>query len=88
MMPGKGGYDLCRGIRKADNLPPIILLTTKGKEIDKVVGLELGADDYITKPFCLHELRARIAALPAASTNILHNYGKNWRLIRPDLKPS
>ncbi|SHI90002.1 DNA-binding response regulator, OmpR family, contains REC and winged-helix (wHTH) domain [Malonomonas rubra DSM 5091] len=63
MMPGKSGYDLCREIRKRDSQTPIILITAKGEEIDKVVGLELGADDYITKPFGLHELRARIAAM-------------------------
>lgn len=63
MMPEFSGYDLCREIRKQDNRTPIILLTAKGEEIDKVVGLELGADDYVTKPFGLHELRARIAAV-------------------------
>ncbi len=63
MMPELSGYDLCREIRKHDNYTPIILLTAKGEEIDKVVGLELGADDYVTKPFGLHELRARITAV-------------------------
>ncbi len=63
MMPELSGYDLCREIRKHDNHTPIILLTAKGEEIDKVVGLELGADDYVTKPFGLHELRARITAV-------------------------
>ncbi|PLY01542.1 MAG: DNA-binding response regulator [Desulfuromonas sp.] len=63
MMPEKSGFDVCREIRRTDALLPIILLTAKGEEIDKVIGLELGADDYITKPFGLHELRARIAAV-------------------------
>ncbi len=63
MMPEKSGYDVCREIRRHDTRVPIIMLTAKGEEIDKVVGLELGADDYVTKPFGLHELRARIAAL-------------------------
>lgn len=63
MMPELSGYDLCRNIRKTDSQTPIILLTAKGEEIDKVVGLELGADDYVTKPFGLHELRARITAV-------------------------
>jgi DNA-binding response OmpR family regulator len=63
MMPQKSGYEICREIRKQDQRTPIILLTAKGEEIDKVVGLELGADDYVTKPFGLHELRARIAAV-------------------------
>lgn len=63
MMPERSGYDVCREIRKSDSTTPIIMLTAKGEEIDKVVGLELGADDYMTKPFGLHELRARIAAV-------------------------
>jgi DNA-binding response OmpR family regulator len=63
MMPELSGYDVCREIRKSDSRTPIIMLTAKGEEIDKVVGLELGADDYVTKPFGLHELRARIAAV-------------------------
>ncbi len=63
MMPGKSGYDVCREIRSTDEDIPIIMLTAKGEEIDKVVGLQLGADDYITKPFGVHELLARIAAV-------------------------
>ncbi len=69
MMPELSGYDVCREIRKSDSLTPIIMLTAKGEEIDKVVGLELGADDYVTKPFGLHELRARIAAVLRRSRN-------------------
>ena len=63
MMPGRSGFEVCRKVRQGDSVTPIILLTAKGEEIDKVVGLELGADDYVTKPFGLHELRARIAAV-------------------------
>ena len=63
MMPGKSGYDVCRQIRSQNPEVPVIMLTAKGEEIDKVVGLELGADDYITKPFGVHELLARIAAV-------------------------
>ncbi len=63
MMPGKNGYDVCRAIRTKDALVPVIMLTAKGEEIDKVVGLKLGADDYITKPFGIHELLARIDAV-------------------------
>jgi two-component system, OmpR family, alkaline phosphatase synthesis response regulator PhoP len=63
MMPEKSGFDVCREIRKDNTWVPIIMLTAKGEEIDKVLGLELGADDYVTKPFGLHELRARIAAV-------------------------
>jgi len=63
MLPGKSGYDLCREIRAARNRIPILMLSAKGQEIDKVVGLELGADDYVTKPFSLRELLARVHAL-------------------------
>ncbi len=63
MMPEKSGYDVCRDIRAIDEDVCIIMLTAKGDEIDKVVGLKLGADDYVTKPFGIHELLARIAAV-------------------------
>ncbi len=63
MMPGKSGYDVCQDIRMVDKDIPIIMLTAKGEEFDKVLGLKLGADDYITKPFGIHELLARISAL-------------------------
>ena len=63
MLPGKSGYDLCREIRAAKNRVPILMLSAKGQEIDKVVGLELGADDYVSKPFSLRELIARVHAL-------------------------
>jgi DNA-binding response OmpR family regulator len=63
MMPGRSGFDVCREIRRRDTAVPILMLTAKGEEIDKVVGLELGADDYVTKPFGVHELLARIGAL-------------------------
>lgn len=60
MLPGMNGYDVCRKIRETDKLIPILLLTSKSEEIDQVLGLELGADDYITKPFRIRELLARI----------------------------
>jgi len=63
MMPRKSGYDVCREIRRGNPDIPIIMLTAKGEEIDKVLGLELGADDYVTKPFGLRELMARIGAV-------------------------
>ena len=62
MMPEMSGYDLCREIRKRDAKIPVLILTAKSQEIDKVVGLELGADDYITKPFGVKEMLARVAA--------------------------
>ena len=70
MMPKMNGYDVCRSIRRADEVTPVVMLTAKGEEIDKVVGLELGADDYIVKPFGMAELTARVrSALRRASLN-------------------
>ncbi|MCK5003681.1 MAG: response regulator transcription factor [Candidatus Aminicenantes bacterium] len=62
MLPEMDGLDVCRKLRQKKFASPIIMLTAKGDEIDKVVGLEIGADDYITKPFSLRELLARIKA--------------------------
>lgn len=62
MMPVMNGYDVCRKIREANKTIPILMLTAKGDEIDKVLGLELGADDYVTKPFGVRELLARVHA--------------------------
>ena len=63
MLPGKDGLDICRDIRKSENNVLILMLTSKREEMDKVLGLEMGADDYVTKPFSLRELEARIKAL-------------------------
>jgi len=70
MLPEVSGFDICRTARKEGVNTPIILLTAKGEEIDKVLGLELGADDYITKPFSLRELLARIKAILRRSAGI------------------
>ena len=63
MMPEMSGFDVCKQLRKQGVDTPIIFLTAKGEEIDKVLGLELGADDYIIKPFSLRELIARVKAV-------------------------
>jgi len=63
MLPGASGYDICKQLRAKKISTPILMLTAKGQEIDKVVGLDLGADDYVTKPFGVRELLARIQAL-------------------------
>lgn len=63
MMPNMSGFDVCKAARKAGISTPIIFLTAKGEEIDKVLGLEIGADDYMTKPFSLRELLARVKAV-------------------------
>lgn len=63
MLPGLDGVSLCKRIREQDSLVPIMMLTAKADEIDRVLGLELGADDYMTKPFSVRELTARVKAL-------------------------
>jgi DNA-binding response OmpR family regulator len=63
MLPQKDGLAVCRELRAAGRRTPVIMLTAKGQEIDKVLGLELGADDYVTKPYSPRELKARIKAL-------------------------
>src|SRR5439155_6531719 len=63
ILPVLSGYDICKQVRTKKITIPILMLTAKGQEIDKVVGLELGADDYVTKPFGVRELLARIHAL-------------------------
>lgn len=80
MMPKKSGFDVCKEVRKAGITTPVILLTAKGEEIDKVVGLEIGADDYVTKPFSLRELLARVKAVLRRSDNLVMN--DNNREIR------
>jgi DNA-binding response OmpR family regulator len=63
MLPGKDGFEVCREVRRAGLRTPIVMLTAKTQEAEKVMGLELGADDYVTKPFGTRELRARVKAL-------------------------
>ena len=63
MLPEVSGLEVCRILRRERNEVPIIMLTAKGEEIDRVIGLEVGADDYLVKPFSLRELTARIRAL-------------------------
>jgi DNA-binding response OmpR family regulator len=78
MLPKKDGFEVCRELRRAGLRTPVILLTAKTQESDKVLGLELGADDYVTKPFSPRELRARVkAALRRASGDVpaIHCFG-------------
>ncbi|HEX7419867.1 MAG TPA: response regulator transcription factor [Thermoanaerobaculia bacterium] len=63
MLPKKSGFDICKELREKGNNTPIIMLTARGQEIDKIVGLKLGADDYVTKPFSFIELLARVEAV-------------------------
>jgi two-component system alkaline phosphatase synthesis response regulator PhoP len=76
MLPGASGFDICRDIRRRGILTPIIMLTARGQLVDKLLGLKLGADDYVTKPFEMLELSARIdvqlrrrAAAPTAGSS-------------------
>jgi len=63
MLPEMDGIEICRGLRSAEILTPILMLTAKDSEADRVVGLEMGADDYLTKPFSIRELQARVKAM-------------------------
>ena len=63
MLPKKNGFDVCRELRARSNATPIVMLTARSAETDKVLGLELGADDYVTKPFSITELLARVRAV-------------------------
>lgn len=73
MLPTKNGYDICRELRQAGKNTPILMLSVKADEADKVLGLELGADDYMTKPFSVKELLARIKAILRRRSSIEEN---------------
>lgn len=73
MLPKKNGFDVCRDLRQKNVETPILMLTAKGETFDKVLGLKLGADDYLTKPFEVMELLARIEALLRRSANTHQN---------------
>jgi DNA-binding response OmpR family regulator len=70
MLPGKDGFEVCREVRRAGVRTPILMLTARTQEAEKVLGFELGADDYVTKPFGVRELRARIMALLRRSQEV------------------
>lgn len=74
MLPGLNGYDICRKVKQQKPEIPIIMSTARGQEVDKIVGLDLGADDYVTKPFSVPELMARIRA-------VLRRYQKEGKEI-------
>jgi DNA-binding response OmpR family regulator len=69
MLPGMDGFEVCRRLRQASVSTPILILTAKSQEIDKVLGLELGADDYVTKPYSSRELLARVKAILRRGTS-------------------
>jgi len=68
MLPRRGGLEVCRELRARGNATPVVMLTARSQETDKVLGLELGADDYITKPFSISELLARVRAVLRRTT--------------------
>ena len=70
MLPKKNGFEICRDLRKDNVNTPVLMLTSKKEEIDKVLGLEIGADDYMTKPFSVRELQARIKAILRRNSEI------------------
>lgn len=90
MLPVIDGLEVCRRLRREDAMSNtlILMLTAKSEEIDKVVGLEMGADDYVTKPFSKHELMARVKALlrrlTKVSASLEEQSSKRWRLC-PDV---
>ena len=88
MLPRKNGFDVCRDLRQLGNQTPVLMLTARGQVVDKVVGLKLGADDYLTKPFEMIELLARIEALlrraPAAASSSTEVY--QFGAVRVDFR--
>ena len=96
MMPGEDGLSVCRRLR-ANGTIPIIMLTAKGSELERVVGLEMGADDYLAKPFGIHELLARVRAVlrrsampvpgsPAGGRRVFEFAGWRLDLVRRELR--
>lgn len=83
MLPGKKGMDICRDLRASKIHTPIMMLTSKSDEIDKILGLETGADDYITKPFSVREVQARVKAILRRST--FDNHENDGQKL-PDIK--
>ncbi|GAA5142774.1 response regulator transcription factor [Prosthecobacter algae] len=86
MMPGQNGYEVCKQIRKMDESVPILFLTAKAEEIDTVLGLELGADDYMTKPFGVKEIIARIRAILRRTAARAGTKAPEQEFVMDDLK--
>jgi two-component system, OmpR family, alkaline phosphatase synthesis response regulator PhoP len=88
MLPGKNGFDICRDVRQAGLVTPILMLTARGQTVDKVLGLKIGADDYVTKPFEMIELLARVEALLRRAPNkpLGQSAVQQFGAIRVDLR--
>ena len=82
MLPGVNGMEICRKIRLSNNQMPILMITSKSEEDDKIAGLDMGADDYLTKPFSNRELLARAKALLRRSDAVLINSSKDHQVIK------
>ncbi len=85
MLPGMDGIEICKSLRKEDYHTPILMLTAKDEEIDKIIGLEVGADDYMTKPFSVRELMARVKAMLRRSLQYLDIEREKERITLHDL---
>ncbi|MDU0353215.1 response regulator [Paraglaciecola aquimarina] len=79
MLPGEDGLSICRRLRQKDNEIPIVMLTAKGDEVDRIIGLEMGADDYLPKPFNPRELLARIRAVLRRKTTEAPSAPLHWK---------
>jgi len=82
MLPGLDGLEICRNIRSQPNYTPILMLTSKSSELDRVLGLEIGADDYVTKPFSIMELLARVKAILRRVTKLTEQGKDKEKYIR------
>jgi len=83
MLPGEDGLTLCRTLRAKSSDIPVIMLTARGEETDRIVGLEMGADDYLAKPFSARELLARIKVVLRRARSLPHNLRLRQRRIQP-----
>ncbi|MHC5021384.1 MAG: response regulator transcription factor [Planctomycetota bacterium] len=88
MLPGASGFEVCRSLRRARIHTPILILTARDQEVDKVMGLDLGADDYMTKPFSLAELIARVKALLRRSSDFEEEGEQEYKFadVRVDVR--
>jgi DNA-binding response OmpR family regulator len=85
MLPGLNGLEICKSVRKRDIYTPILMLTSKSEEFDKVLGLEVGADDYLTKPFSIREFIARVKAILRRVDAIQKEIGSDADIVVSDL---
>jgi len=86
MLPNVNGFDICKEVRKREIYTPILMLTSKSEEVDKVLGLEIGADDYLSKPFSIREFIARVKAILRRVESIQKEIGNDSDITASDLK--